>query len=408
MNGTIETKAAEGKLILKISNKLDSNFSPEAERICREAISRYTSDNSPMQVLEIDLEDCVYISSSGIRVLMNLYKLCRNSGSRFRVINVSEAVFEVLNMTGMNMAFPVYQKPRQIEKEGLELVGTGTTGTVYKLDADKVLKVFHASYSLERIYNEQEITRKIASQGIPCAIPYDIVRVGESYGLIFEFIEATSAAEKIKQAVKAQDYAAVDNLIESFANYARTIHQNELPDHYLPDIKKRYYEFVDAYKNIMFDTDDYQYIMDLLDEIPDTNQFLHGDLNFENIVFSSPDMILIDVAEAKQGNPVFDMNIYRSLYYLGKVKKEIYEQMGIEEGHFVTIIKRIEELYYSDLSEAERIRKYRQLNTTSVLRLLMLMAETVPKEVMYSEQVKEIAKIMYTETLPETDTLKEG
>lgn len=391
MNGKIEIQTTEGKLILKISNKLDSDYAPEAEEICKEAVSRYISDNPEKQIFIIDMEDCAYISSAGIRVLMILYKLCKNPGSKFRVINVQESVFEVLNMTGMNMAFPVYKKPRHIEADELELVGIGTTGTVYKLDTDKVLKVFNDSYSLERIYDEQEITRKIASQGIPCAIPYDIVKVGESYGLIFEFVEAVSAGAQLRQALKTKDFETVDNLIASFVDYAKEIHRNELPDNYLPDIKKQYYEFVETYKNI-FDPDDYQYIMNILDEIPDSNQFLHGDLNFENIVFCSPSMMLIDVAEAKQGDPIFDINIFRALLYLGNQKQDVFDRIGVEEEYFVTMVKRIEELYYSDLSETEKIRKNRQFNTTSVLRLLMLLARMFPKEAMYSDQVKGIAK----------------
>ena len=394
MNGMIDVQTIEGKLILKISNRLDSEYAPEAEKICTEAINRYISDNPQMQTFVIDLEDCAYISSAGIRVLMVLNKICKNPGSKFRVINVQEEVFEVLNMTGMNMVFPVYKKPRCIDKEGLELIGTGTTGTVYRLDADKVLKVFSANYSPERIYNEQEITRKIASLGIPCAIPYDIVRVDDSYGLIFEFVEAVSAAEQLRHVLKEKDYEAADKLMVSFVDYVKAIHRNELPDHYLPNVKQKYYEFMDTFKNI-FEPDDYQFILDMLDEIPDTNQFLHGDLNFENIVFCSPNMMLIDVAEAKQGDPIFDINIFRSLLYLGKQKHDVLERIGVEEEYFITSIKRIEDLYYSDLSEEERIRKNKQLNVTSVLRIMMLLADTVPKEVMYSDLVKGMVKMIY-------------
>ena len=61
---------------------------------------------------------------------------------------------------------------------------------VYRIDRETVLKVFKPNTSLEIINQENERSRNAFVSGIPTAISYDIVKVGDCYGTVYELLDA--------------------------------------------------------------------------------------------------------------------------------------------------------------------------------------------------------------------------
>ncbi len=64
--------------------------------------------------------------------------------------------------------------------------------------------------------------------GIPTAIPYDIVKVGDLYGSVFELINAKSLQELII------DGADIDSLVKESVDVLKIIHSTKLKDEELP------------------------------------------------------------------------------------------------------------------------------------------------------------------------------
>ena len=48
---------------------------------------------------DLDLE---YISSSGLRVILALYKNLKSKGGNLKIVNVSNTIMELFSMTGMS------------------------------------------------------------------------------------------------------------------------------------------------------------------------------------------------------------------------------------------------------------------------------------------------------------------
>ena len=80
------------------------------------------------------------------------------------------------------------KKLRNISIEGCEQIGTGSSGTVYRIEPDAIVKVFYPGIGLDRIEREQNNARTAFVNGINTAIPFDIVRVGNLYGTVYELI----------------------------------------------------------------------------------------------------------------------------------------------------------------------------------------------------------------------------
>lgn len=113
----------------------------------------------------------------------------------------------------MNTLFDVQKQKRRLSVEGCEIIGKGTFGTVYRLDDDTVVKVFaDGEASLPMIEWEKERARAAFLLGIPTAIPFDIVQVGDQYGAVYEMIRARNCIDLVRE-----DPASLDWLIPKFA-----------------------------------------------------------------------------------------------------------------------------------------------------------------------------------------------
>ena len=91
---TIEMKKEAKKLTLKIAGRLDTTSAPEMEKAVKENIGG-------IEELVIDLGQLEYISSAGLRVLLSAQKTMNGQGS-MKVINVSDTIMEIFEITGFN------------------------------------------------------------------------------------------------------------------------------------------------------------------------------------------------------------------------------------------------------------------------------------------------------------------
>ena len=88
------------------------------------------------QTLVIDAENLKYISSAGLRVLLQAKK---KLGGQLVMENVNPEVFDILDMTGFTQILTVRKALRQISVEGLTEIGHGQNGHVYRMDPDTIV-----------------------------------------------------------------------------------------------------------------------------------------------------------------------------------------------------------------------------------------------------------------------------
>jgi len=90
----IEETTVGGALVLAIAGRIDTETAPELHARLSE---RLASD--PRDVL-LDLSDVIYVSSSGLRVLMMTAKALREQHRRLVIAAVHEIVFQVFEING--------------------------------------------------------------------------------------------------------------------------------------------------------------------------------------------------------------------------------------------------------------------------------------------------------------------
>ena len=91
----------EGRLIVALNGALDNAASTQAERGLAPVFERTDCD------VVIDCTELNYISSSGLRIILNVFKHTRGNGHKAILKNLSDDVVEVFNLSGFLQLFIV-------------------------------------------------------------------------------------------------------------------------------------------------------------------------------------------------------------------------------------------------------------------------------------------------------------
>lgn len=256
--------------------------------------------------LVIDCENLQYISSAGLRIVLRLMKEIKP----ITIVNVSSDVYEIFDMTGFTEMAEVRKAYRKVSVDGCEIIGKGANGTVFRIDRDTIVKVYVNPDSLPEIQRERELARKAFVLGIPTAIPYDVVRVGEGYGSVFELLSAKSLAE-----ILSKDPGQFDSVLKYSVDLLKTIHSKELPKGEMPDCKATVLGWVDFLKDYLPEAQ-YNKLKALVEAVPEDNHIMHGDYHMKNVMLQDGEALLIDMDTLCLGHPVFEFgSIYNS--YIG-------------------------------------------------------------------------------------------
>ena len=282
----------ENKIELRFSGRIDSNNAASVE----EAVNEIIGDSKVLPI-EIDMEELEYISSAGLRVLLRV----RKNTSDMKLFNVNSEVYEILDMTGFTQMMDVEKAYRVVSVEGCEEIGRGANGTIYRIDMDNVVKVYNNADALEEIQHEREVARTALVLGIPTAISYDVVRVGNSYGSVFELLNAQSFSKILSTQPEKMDWC-----VHEYVELLKKIHETLVPKGQLPDIR----ETVIGWGRFMQDhlpKEAGDKLVALLEAVPQDDHMIHGDYHTKNVELVGDEVLLIDMDTLAVGHPIFEL-----------------------------------------------------------------------------------------------------
>ncbi|MBR4800574.1 MAG: phosphotransferase [Clostridia bacterium] len=287
-----------GVLTIYLEGRIDSNNS---EAVASEMQS-IVDECNPVELV-LDAEELEYISSAGLRIVLRF----RKANSRFKIINVSTDVYEIFDMTGFTEMMKVEKAFRKLSVDGCEIIGEGANGKVYRIDADTIVKVYTEG-SFEDIQRERALAKKAFVLGINTAISYDIAKIGDCYGTVFELLNAKSLASCI-----ADDPEHLDHYVELYVDLLKKIHATEDNDGDMPDMKELALKWVEIAKTYL-DEESGKKLEKLVNDIPKSNHILHGDYHLKNVMIQNDEALLIDMDTLALGNPVFEFGFIFNAY----------------------------------------------------------------------------------------------
>ena len=89
-------------MIYEVGEVLDTFTSPEEQQKINNLMEE--SNN-----IALDMSQCIYVSSAGLRLMLFSFKLAKSKGGRLSLIGVKDDIREVMIMTGFDKFFTFYK-----------------------------------------------------------------------------------------------------------------------------------------------------------------------------------------------------------------------------------------------------------------------------------------------------------
>ena len=285
----------EKKVILY--KKIDSTNVDLVEERLNNELEGYNGD------VIIDCDELDYISSAGLRIILKIKKKYPNT----KIINCNQAVYEIFEITGFTEMMDIKKGYRKIKVDNCEIIGEGAYGIIYRIDNDTIVKVYKNPDSIDDIIKERERAKKAFILGIPTAISYDIVKVGDLYGSVFELLDAKSFAELLNA------NESINKLVKQSVQILKQIHEVENIYNDLPDKKDEvisWAKYCEKYLPINVS----KKLIKMIKDNPERNTIIHGDFHVKNIMHLKNENLLIDMETLSVGHPIFELACSYSIY----------------------------------------------------------------------------------------------
>ena len=356
------------QFVIELSGRIDSGNAPDLEKELLEFLGAHGDEE-----IVFDAEHLSYISSAGLRMLMKARKL---EGRPIEIINVARDVYDIFETTGFTELFNVRKAYRSLNVDGLEVIGRGFFGTVYRIDAESIVKVYKGKDSIPMIENEKRMAQKAFLSGIPTAISYDIVKVGGDYGSVFELLNAKTFHE-----LMLTKELPLPELIAKYTGLLKTVHTTSLEAGAFPSYRERFFGYLDLIAKHLTKKQ-FDGLNKLLRDMKDEQTVVHGDIQLKNVMMVDNEPMLIDMDTLGQGNPVFDLaGLYVTYHSFEEDDPDngmSFLQMPNEEAN--RLLNCIIEDYFDFRDDAVRQRTIDQIALVAAVRFLFLLETTDLKE----------------------------
>ena len=296
----MKTLNEDSRFTVFLEGRIDTNNARQTEEEIFAAAGGFSGE------IVLDAGGLAYISSAGLRVLMRLRKSVNSS---IKITNTSSEVYEIFETTGFTELFEVSRRMRELSVEGCEIIGRGQFGTVYRTDPETIVKVYASPDSLPMIRNETELAKTALLAGVPTAIAYDIVRVGDSYGSVFELLNARTLNDLL-----TDNTDDADSVIRQYAEFLKLVNSQTVPAGKLRSARERSLGYLDTAAKYL-DGGLERRLRQLISEVPEQLNVIHGDAQMKNIMVVDGEPMLIDMDTLSQGHPIFELQAVYVTYF---------------------------------------------------------------------------------------------
>ena len=214
----------------------------------------------------------------------------------------------------------------RIDLADYEYAGEGANGVSYnhRYDPDVMLKLYRPGMVLQPL-DEMRIARKVFETGIPTPEPGDYVTDGTRFGVRFRRIR-----NKVSYARAVGDHPEnVVRYAEEFAGMCRELHATHVDTAAFECVKDRYAR--QLAENPFFTPLEKDRLLRFIQEAPDTDTAIHGDLQYGNAIFAGDERYFIDLGDFCYGYPLFDVGMVYCTAFLSEpdfVKEAFHMEPG--------------------------------------------------------------------------------
>lgn len=257
----------------------------------------------------------------------------------------------------MNSVEAISERLKEIDVTGLPVIGKGGTAVIYRLDDERIAKVFFEHIDLHTVMNEQRACRSALKAGIPTVIPFELAKAGNCYAAVIELVNSATLAEQIN--------ADAAN-IRRYTDFVLGLNDIEVPENDFRAVKSQYLEMNEHARQYMTD-EEFVCFTEIINGMPDGSGFIHGDCHAGNIMQQDGELLLIDMANAGYGHRILEAaGIYYDYVMVADISDPVkYLGLDRETCHLIwdSYISAYFSKYPSDNTQGfiDRVMKYAKL-----------------------------------------------
>ena len=165
----------EHKVTIYLDGRIDTSNAEEFDSEIKEIYRQHPQRDYTFDVSELD-----YISSVGLRTLLTIRK---KKGESIPIINASDSVYEIFDVTAFTDIFDVSRRPKEIDINNLKFMMNSLNGSFYRQSDDTMVKLYAPGITLEQVQKERELARKALILGVPTVIPFEVGVCKDRYGI---------------------------------------------------------------------------------------------------------------------------------------------------------------------------------------------------------------------------------
>lgn len=211
--------------------------------------------------------------------------------------------------------------------------GEGGVGKTYSHPDNPgvMLKVNKASNHSDEaaMKREVEMAQHVLALGLTTPKMYDIVRVGDCFGMTFERIQGKKSLARIC----ADEPSRIVEIASLLATEGKQLHTTPCDTAFFPSRKEQSLTAIDAAPFV--DETDKQKMRSFVEGLPDETTCVHGDLQMGNLIVSGEGKpYWIDLGWFSYGTPLFDLghlyllcNVYSQFQGLRDITHMTQEQL---------------------------------------------------------------------------------
>lgn len=257
----------------------------------------------PEEHVVIDCSELEYISSSGLRIMLMLKQRHNN----MELIGVNSEVYNVFLMTGFTRILDVKKALRKIDISACKLIGEGGNGAAYRINDEEIVKVCKHSHGEEELIHESNQVREAFLMGVPTVISFDTVDCGNGRkGIVMEALDSQSVGEYI-----AEDPSRMDDIVPKYVEVFRKADAVEINSPLFKSTKEALRDRLMLPQRIV-NEQEAEMLLSLIDEIPESNHFVHFDGHVGNVLMCGPqdnrNLMIIDFGDSGVGHPVLEIS----------------------------------------------------------------------------------------------------
>ncbi len=285
---------------------------------------RFTSETAPRLeaclrwegVVEavFDFSECRFLSSAGIRVVLEAHHRLVAAGGRLRVVGLSPDLWGVFEITGLAKILHLERAsepsplPREISIDGLSPISAGVCGECFRIGPEQIVKLYREGVSASVAEQEKQRARQAFVMGIPTAISFEMVACQGRVGVVYELLEAELFSEVIRrEPEQVEQHAAMLFEIVERVHAAR----DGLEE--LPRLAERMQGNIESLRGDLADAD-VDLLHRLLEEMPGPEHCVHFDLHSSNIMLRRGEPVVIDMGDISRGSHWFDVALIYLIY----------------------------------------------------------------------------------------------